>query len=87
MQLNKNMVGLALGALMGSFHLVWGLLVAFGWAQAVLDFIFNIHMLSNPVVVNSFSVGLTVALVIVTFVVGYILGWVFAWFSNMIHKR
>ena len=39
-----NEVGLVIGSLMGLFHLVWALLVAIGVAQALMDFIFNVHM-------------------------------------------
>jgi len=84
--LNQNKVGVALGGFLALFHAVWSLLVALGFAQALLDFVFMIHMMVNPVTVKEFNFGLTVGLVILTAVVGYVFGWVFAWLYNQAHR-
>lgn len=87
MKLNKNETGLALGGLIALVHLAWSLMVMFGWAKMWMDFIFGLHFLNNPFVLNSFSWGTALMLVIITGIVGYILGWIFAWVWNMLHKQ
>ncbi|MDE2399616.1 MAG: hypothetical protein KGL67_01215 [Patescibacteria group bacterium] len=84
--MNKNKIGLVLGSFAGLFHLVWGLLIAFGMAQVLLDFIYNLHSLNNPFVVMPFNLLRTLGLVIFTFIMGYIFGYVFAFLWNKFHK-
>ncbi len=84
-QLNKSKVGMTLGAVTGLVHLVWSFLVGVRWAQPFLDFIFGIHMIQNPYIVQSFSFGKALALIVVTAIVGYIVGLVFASIWNKLH--
>lgn len=84
--MNKNKAGLTLGTLFGFWHLIWGVLVAFGLAQALLDWVYALHFLNNPFKVGVFSLTTTAILVVVTFVVGYVFGWVFAYLWGMIKK-
>lgn len=84
--MNKHKVGLALGSFLGLFHLVWGLLIAFGMAQALLDFVYNLHSLNNPFTVMPFDLMRTAGLVVFTSLMGYIFGYVFATVWNKVHK-
>ncbi len=84
--MNPNKTGLALGGLMGLWHFVWGLFVVFGIAQLLLDWIYSLHFLNNPFVVQSFNVVLWLTLIVVTAVVGYVFGYVFAIIWNKINK-
>ena len=84
--MNNNKVGLILGSFMGLFHLVWGILVALGMAQGLLDFVYNLHSLNNPFTVMPFNFMSTVGLIIFTFIVGYVFGYVFAMIWNKIHQ-
>ena len=84
---NVNEVGLVIGSLMGLFHLVWALLVAIGVAQALMDFIFNVHMISNPYTILPFSVTKAIGLIIVTSIIGYIVGAVLGWLWNKFAVR
>ena len=37
---NSIKLGIAFGALLGGAHLLWALLVALGWAQSLMNFVF-----------------------------------------------
>jgi len=87
MNINKNKTGLTFGLLMASIHLIWGLFVAIGIAQIIVDFIFRIHMLSIPVLVLPFSFTKVLILIIITFIVGYVFGWLMAFFWNRCFKE
>ena len=84
--MNKHKIGLALGSLMGLLHLFWGILIVFGLAQALLDFVYNLHSLNNPFMVMPFDFLRALGLIIFTFLVGYVLGYVFAFLWNKFHQ-
>ena len=86
MQINKNKTGLTFGFLISSMHLFWSVLVALGLAQVLLNFIFDIHMLSMSITVMPFNVIKALILVVVTFIVGYVFGWLMAFFWNKCFK-
>ena len=74
------------GILIGGIHLVWSVLVALGWAQALVDFIFWAHMFSMPLVVKAFDATASVTLIVVTAIIGYIFGFVMAIIWNKLHR-
>lgn len=76
------MVALIVGAFLGGFHLLWAILVAAGYAQAVLDWVYWVHFLSNPFMLDVFDPTRAVILVAFTFVVGYVGGYVFSLLWN-----
>jgi len=84
--LNPTKAALAVGLFFSFVHLVWSLLVAFGLAQAVLDFIFWVHMIRAVYLVDTFNLVASLALVILTFFVGALIGFVFAKIWNWLHK-
>jgi hypothetical protein len=55
-------------------HAFWAALVALGWAQTILDFIFWAHFISPPYQVSAFDLSRALALVGFTFTVGLFLG-------------
>lgn len=85
--LDKNKTGLILGAFFGLVHLFWAIVVAGGFAQAMMDFIYSIHFLNNPFIIQAFNPTTAITLVIVTAIIGYIFGWLFAWIWNMVQKK
>lgn len=87
MELNKNKVGLSFAVLLGSWHLLWSLLVATGLAQALLDFVYWVHFLNNPFTVGNFEPVTSLVLIAVTSCVGYVFGWILAFVWNWMHKR
>lgn len=84
--MNQHKTGLVLGSFAAFWHLVWVVLVAFGWAQPLMDFIYRMHSLTNPNMVAPFDLMRSVWLIIIAFCVGYVAGNVFAFFWNKIQK-
>ena len=84
--INPSKAGVALGVLLGGFHLVWAVLVALGVAQAIYDFILWAHMVHLTFTVGPFDMGAAVTLVLMTTVIGYVLGYCFAVVWNRVHK-
>lgn len=85
-ELFEGKVALSLGIFLGGLHLVWSLLILFGLAQPLLDFIFWAHMLTTPYRVTGFSLTQAIILILITFAVGYVAGWVFAKVWNTLRK-
>lgn len=84
--INPNKAGLALGFFFGGWHLLWSLLVALGWAQPLIDFIFWIHFIKPVYVIEPFNVGIALLLVAVTASIGYAIGCTFGLLWNRIHR-
>jgi hypothetical protein len=84
--INPNKAGLALGALLGLFHLSWALLIALGWAQVAIDFVLWLHMIKPFMAIEAFSLGRAVGLIAFTAAFGYVLGWLFAVLWNRAHR-
>jgi hypothetical protein len=85
-KINPNRAGLALGAVVGLWHLSWSLLVALGWAQAFINFVLWMHFIKPIYVIDVFNIGTAVILIVVTSVIGYVIGGVFGLLWNAIHK-
>ena len=83
--INKNKLGIVVGGFSGLCHLGWSLLVAFGVAQALIDWIFHLHFIQPPWVIAPFRIDLAVALIVITAILGYVMGWVLAAIWNWLH--
>ena len=86
MTIRPNSAALVLAMLLGSWHLLWAALVAAGWAQPLIDFIFWIHFIRPVYVVEKFNVGTALLLIGVTAAIGYVVGWCFAVLWNKLHR-
>ncbi|OGG39663.1 hypothetical protein A2118_03180 [Candidatus Kaiserbacteria bacterium GWA2_50_9] len=84
--LNPKKVGLAVGKFLGGVHLVWAVLVALGWAQALVNFSQWAHMVSVPVVVEPFNLTAAITVILVATAVGFVLGYAFAHIWNYLHR-
>ena len=84
--IQPNKAGLALGALMGIWHLGWALLVAIGWAQPLINFIFWLHFIKPIYVIEPFNAGTAALLVAITALSGYVTGFIFALLWNRFHR-
>ena len=78
--------GLVLGALSGGLHLCWALLVAAGWAQAVVDFVLWMHFIKPIYVIAPFAIATAAVLVVVTACTGFVIGLLFAFLWNHFHR-
>jgi hypothetical protein len=70
--------GIALGCFLASLHLIWSLLVLTGLAQPLINIILWLHMLSVPVQVQPFELGIAALLIGVTWCVGFGYGFLFS---------
>ncbi len=86
MTLNPLRAGIALGVFLGAWHLAWSIMVAVGWAEAILRFILRIHFIDLDIGMWPFDIGLAATLVAVTTVIGFVLGAVFAVLWNSAHR-
>ncbi len=86
MKLKTGPTALALGFFVALMHAVWMLLVFLGLAQTYMNWIFGLHLLTNPFIVLPFNLATALTLLVVTFAVGYLMGWVFAFIWNKLHK-
>lgn len=84
--INPNKAGLALGVLIGGWHLLWALLVAAGWAQMLVNFVFWLHFIQPVWVIGPFHPGIALLLVAFTSTTGYLFGFGFGWLWNWIHR-
>ncbi|MBI2631012.1 hypothetical protein HYW73_02245 [Candidatus Nomurabacteria bacterium] len=84
--MNQYKTGLALGSFAALVHVVWVLLVALGWAQPWMNFVYGMHLLNNPFVIMPFDLTRAVSVVIIAFIMGNIVGNVFAWIWNKVHN-
>jgi hypothetical protein len=85
--LDPQKSGTVLGALLGGFHLMWAMIIAAGWGQAVLDFIFWMHFLKPVFVIEAFAMDRAVVLILVTAAIGYVIGLSGAVLWNRLHTR
>ncbi|HZQ29960.1 MAG TPA: hypothetical protein VFA93_02695 [Patescibacteria group bacterium] len=86
MKLNPHKTGLSVGLFVAAVHTVWSLLVALGFAQTLMTWSMNWHMVSGQWSVGAFNLTSALTLIVVSAVVGYVLGYAFATIWNQVHK-
>jgi hypothetical protein len=84
--INSIKAGITFGALLGVSHLSWAMLVALGWAQPLMDFVFWMHFIRPVYVIQPFSPSAAVVLIIVTTVTGFVIAFVFGVIWNRLHR-
>jgi hypothetical protein len=85
--LNPNKTGIVFGTMLGAWHAIWAAFIALGWAQAIIDFVFWIHMIRPVYVIGPFNIGIAFLLIAVTGAIGYIGGFVLASLWNWLHRE
>lgn len=80
-----NKAGLLFATLFGGWHCIWVALVAAGWAQPLLDFVFWAHMIRRIYVVERFDPVAAVTLILITTVTSYVIGYSAGIIWNRLH--
>ncbi len=80
-------VGLVVGLIAGTMHFAWSILVALGWAQTYIDFVFNMHFLRPALIVSPFIWTQALFLVSLASCIGFAVGYVFSLLWNYVHKN
>ena len=70
--------GLAMGTVIGLWHLIWVILVGVGWAKPVMDFVLQLHFIKLDYELAPYAATTAAELVILTFAVGAAFGFFFA---------
>ena len=83
---NPVRIGFVFGLFLALFHTCWAALVALGWAQKLIDFIFWIHFIAPPYHVEAFDIARAAILVAVTFIVGFVVGTLGGVLWNALHR-
>jgi len=88
-KLNANKLGMTLGVFVAIWHLAWAVLVAVGFAQPAIDWVFPLHFIDMLISVTTFSWLTALILTIAGFIGGYVMGWIFAklWNCKCLNKR
>jgi hypothetical protein len=75
-RIHPHSAGLVLSIFLAAWHTCWVVLVWFGGAQTLIDFVFRLHMITPPYRIAAFSFGAAVSLIVITAGIGYVLGFV-----------
>ena len=86
MKVDANRLGIVLGLFMVAWHTVWSALVAIGWAQPLIDFVFWMHFMAPAFHVVGFDPLRAGVLILVTGIFGYVAGLVAGLLWNAVHR-
>jgi hypothetical protein len=83
---NPGKAGLVFALLLGGWHAIWSILVAVGFAQWVIDFVFWMHFIKPVFAIEPFDLARMLVLLAVTSALGFVIGYTLAWLWNRMHK-
>lgn len=86
-QLSVGKSGLVGGSLLSILHATWSAIVAAGWAQWMIGWIFRLHFIDPPYRVTAFDLPTAAALIGITFVLGALGGVMLALIWNFLADR
>ena len=84
--ISPNKTGLVIAALLSGWHLAWAALVAVGWAQPLINFVFWAHMIQPVYVIGPFDPAAAGTLFLITFCMGYLFGFFGGGLWNRLHR-
>ena len=76
--ISPTKTAVAVGTVIGLWHVIWVTLVGVGWAKPVMDFILRLHFIKLQYSLTPFAATTAGELVLLTFAVGAAFGFVFA---------
>jgi hypothetical protein len=85
--MTNHRAGLIGALLLGLWHAAWSGLVYKGWADGLLGWVFWMHFLTNPFVLDEFSGPRSVVLVLLASLSGYAAGWTVALLVHALARR
>lgn len=74
MTVNPARIGIIFGLFLMLVHAGWAALVAVGWAQALMDFVFWAHFITPPYRIEPFDTGRAATLLVLVLVAGMVMG-------------
>lgn len=80
--INPTKAAIAVGSVVGLWHLMWVTLVGIGWAKPVMDFILQLHFIQLKYELAAYSTTTAMTLVLLTFTIGALFGLTFALIWN-----
>lgn len=83
---NPVRVGFVFGLFLALAHTGWSALVALGYAQKFIDFVFWVHFIAPAYHVEAFDIARACILVAVTFIVGFVVGTLGGVLWNAMHR-
>ena len=87
MQINSICLGIVVGLFLAVVHIAWATLVAVGWAQPLMNFVFWAHFITPPYHIEPFALARAGALIGFVFAVGLVLGVVGGWLWNRLASK
>lgn len=84
--INPVKAALAVGIVLGLYHLMWVTLVALGLAKPFMDWVLRLHFISFSYDMRPFDVATAATLIGLTFTIGALVGLVFALVWNWLAR-
>lgn len=76
--ISPTKTAMAVGSVIGLWHLIWVTLVGVGWAKPVMDFILQLHFIKLQYALAPYAATTAGELVLLTFAIGATFGFIFA---------
>ena len=87
MRIDPVRAGLIVGLFLALFHAFWALLVALGWAQPLMNFVFWAHFITPPYRIEPFEWARAAILVGFVFIVGAVMCMLAAFLWNALARE
>lgn len=86
MNTNTHKAGLVGAVMLGGLHLVWSILILFGWAQPLLNFSLWAHMIRVDIILGPFDAISAATVTVIATCLGYAIGYIISTVWNKVHR-